>query len=510
MSPSRQERGLLQQAKRTMHNPAKHFYEFDAFRIDTAERQLLREGELVSLTPKVFDLLLVMVENRGHTLSKDALMEQVWAGTFVEENNLSRNISMLRKVLSDDFQDSRFIKTIPKRGYRFEPDVHELLEEEQELVVEKRTRYSLALHENPSPVKSSLAQRAVAASAVILVVAAALVWIAGWTKENEVMSAPNEWSLAGAKNAEAFELYKRGRDLWRNRSAVGLHEATLLLEQAVEKDPNFALGHAALADAYAFDTGNWKKTEETANRAIALDPNLGEPYASVGFVELFWKWNPAEAERHFKKSIALNPENATARQWYAIKLAIDGQFNESLAEINRALELEPQSVAMNADLCQILYFVQRYDEAETQCGKTLALDPNFFAARLLLYDIYTAKGMHEQAVEEFFKSERLAVNHSTMPEHLDELRTAFERGGIHDFWRVRVETIESPAPGGYLAAKYYARLGDDDAALNSLRHAFEKRDFNFPFFYSEPVFINCCSADPRFRELHAMWANPKS
>lgn len=489
---------------RPMQSLNKHFYEFGSFRIDTAERQLLREDRPVPLTPKVFDLLLFLVENRGHTLGKDELMEHVWEGTFVEVNNLSRNISMLRKVLCDDYHDSRFIKTIPKRGYRFESDVRELLEEEEALVVEKRTRYSLALSENSSLLQSILTRRILAASVVMLIAAAAFALIAGRMQRNEARPA---WSLAGAQNVESFELYNRGRELWRNRSAAGLHEATMLLERSVERDPNFALAHAALADAYAFDTGNWKKTEQTANRAIELDPKLGEPYASLGFVKLFWEWKPAEAERYFRKSIELSPDYATAHQWYAVLMASDGQFNGALSEINRALEIEPQSLAAGADRCQILYFLQRYDDAETQCKKVLDANPQFFAAHLYLYDIYTAKGMYDEAIDEFFKSEQLAVNHSTMPEHPKQLQLAYDTGGIRAFWRARIKTIDNPPDyGGFLVGKYYARLGENDKALQALRLAYEKHDFDFLFFHAEPVFRNCCRNDLRFRELRALWA----
>ena len=107
--------------------PSKRFYEFDTFRIDVEERQLLRDDKPVLLTPKVFDILLALVENNGHVLAKDRLMERVWADRFVEDGNLNRNISTLRKVLGEDSHKPRFIKTLPKRGYRFDADVREIL-----------------------------------------------------------------------------------------------------------------------------------------------------------------------------------------------------------------------------------------------------------------------------------------------------------------------------------------------------------------------------------------------
>src|SRR5215813_687322 len=109
-----------------MNQPAKLFYEFGPFRLDTAERLLLRDGEEVSLTPKVFDLLLVLVENGGHILEKDELLKAVWPDAVVEETSLTRNISTLRRVLGEGQDTRKYIETIPWRGYRFVASVREM------------------------------------------------------------------------------------------------------------------------------------------------------------------------------------------------------------------------------------------------------------------------------------------------------------------------------------------------------------------------------------------------
>ena len=109
-----------------MSEENKHFYEFGPFRLDPLKRRLMRDGEPVRLTPKAFDLLLVLVEERGRTVEKDELFEKVWAGTVVEENNLNQNITALRKSLGDSRQESQYIATIPGLGYRFVADVREV------------------------------------------------------------------------------------------------------------------------------------------------------------------------------------------------------------------------------------------------------------------------------------------------------------------------------------------------------------------------------------------------
>src|SRR6266850_284896 len=102
-----------------------HFYEFGRFRLDAGERVLLRDRDLVPLTPKVFDILLALVEHGGHVVQKDELMKRVWPNTFVEEGNLTQNVSVLRKALGESASGPQFIETVPRRGYRFVATVRE-------------------------------------------------------------------------------------------------------------------------------------------------------------------------------------------------------------------------------------------------------------------------------------------------------------------------------------------------------------------------------------------------
>ena len=116
------------------------FYLFDGFRVDAQERLLFKENREVPLTPKVFDTLLVLLENSGHVLTKKELMQQVWPDSFVEENNLAQNISILRKALGEGKEGEHYIQTVPKRGYRFLADVKATGGEEETLIVHERTR----------------------------------------------------------------------------------------------------------------------------------------------------------------------------------------------------------------------------------------------------------------------------------------------------------------------------------------------------------------------------------
>src|SRR6476660_4076570 len=123
-----------------MSRPGKRLYSFDAFRVDPVERLLFKEDREVPLTPKVFDTLLVLLENSSHVLTKKELMQQVWPDSFVEENNLAQNISVLRKALGKSKAGEDYIQTVPKRGYRFVADVTSTGGEEESMIVRERKR----------------------------------------------------------------------------------------------------------------------------------------------------------------------------------------------------------------------------------------------------------------------------------------------------------------------------------------------------------------------------------
>src|SRR5258708_7803248 len=125
----------------------KQLYEFDHFRLDVGERLLLRDGQAIPLPPKVFDMLVVLVSRSGRLIEKDELMQGVWPGSFVEEGNLSVNVSALRKALGDNQNGQRYIQTVPKRGYRFVPSVREIWPEEDDLLLVRRTSTSISIKE---------------------------------------------------------------------------------------------------------------------------------------------------------------------------------------------------------------------------------------------------------------------------------------------------------------------------------------------------------------------------
>jgi DNA-binding winged helix-turn-helix (wHTH) protein/tetratricopeptide (TPR) repeat protein len=481
------------------------FYEFEDFRVDVIERRLWQNGIPVVLTPKAFDMLVVLVENRGKTVEKEPLIQAVWAGTHVEEGSLNRCISTLRKVLGDDSSEQRLIKTLPKLGYRFTDRVIEVVADESAGV---KDRLDVPVSVTPSiPAASPFSKRR--QLVLTLSVVAGFVLFLAWTISSKQESTQSIEGLTkhelqqlesrSTPNTEALEDYVKGRALWHNRSAEGLYQSIVLLERAVRTDPNFALAHAALADAYAFDVHKRNVAKEHATTAINLDPTFGQPHATIGFVQMFWDWDVAGAGESFKRAVELSPEYATAHQWYAINLVISRHGTAALAEMKRAVELEPDALAISADLCQMYYFLQKYDDAITQCRQVLEKDPSFLNAHAYLYDVYMAKEMYDEAFDEFFTIQRLKSDFVLPTTEIDRLQQAYARGGITEFWRARLVWLERNADS-YGAARYYARLGDKNKAIEWLQRSRTARNFEFVFVFTDPVF-KILDEEPEFREL---------
>jgi serine/threonine-protein kinase len=290
------------------------------------------------------------------------------------------------------------------------------------------------------------------------------------------------FSQSVTQNADAYELYLKGIYLWNQRTDDELHQSILAFEQAVAKDPGFALAHVGLANAYAFDLVYWPKAETAVRRALEIDPALSEAHAALGFINLFWRWDQRAAEHEFKRALELNPQNATAHQWYAVFLAANGRQSLAVGEMQRALELDPLSLPVNADLAQMLYFARDYDGAVRQGRKTLELDANFPNTHLYLYQALTQKGAAAEAIEELSAAEKLN------PSAVEKFRQAFAAGGIRGFWRTRVEALQHPVPNHYLLAHYYALLGEDERALYWLEQACAQHKFDFTLFFPDPAF----------------------
>ena len=213
-------------------------------------------------------------------------------------------------------------------------------------------------------------------------------------------------------NAEAYQLYLKGRYHWNKRTKESLKHAVEYFQQAIEKDPGYALAYAALADSYTvFSTYDLAAPNEAytrarlaAQKALEIDPTLGEAYATLADVKESFDWDFKGSERDYQKAISLAPNYATAHQWYGELLRKLGRPEQSIAELRRAQELDPLSLAINHSLSAALFYAHRYDDAITQARKVIELDPNFAPPYRQLGWCYTMKEMYDEAIAQHQKA----------------------------------------------------------------------------------------------------------
>ncbi|MCA1609161.1 MAG: tetratricopeptide repeat protein, partial [Acidobacteria bacterium] len=295
------------------------------------------------------------------------------------------------------------------------------------------------------------------------------------------------------ENADAYQLYVKGRYEWRKRSWAGMNEAQRLFRNAIERDPAFALAYVGLADTMAINADQVQALN-AVQKAIELDPNLAEAHASLGFIQIFHQWEWREAETSLKKSIELNPNYATAHHWYAQLLAIEGRNAEAKAAMRRALEINPLSFNFFADLGQIYYFDREYSAAESYCHKALEIYPDFGFALDYLHDIYLKTGDYDKAVEAEINAKRVyarfaeesAAGKQMLESSLNNKREIYQAGGIKKFLESLIGSVNEPAHQ-YVYATRYAFLGDKQKALDNLEKAVEGRAFLSAFIKADPV-----------------------
>src|SRR5882724_1513214 len=308
------------------------------------------------------------------------------------------------------------------------------------------------------------------------------------------------------ENTEAYQLYLKGRYYWNKRTSEGLSKAAVFFEQAIEKDPNYALAYSGLADSYSVPQNpiaprdRMPKAKAAAMKAIELDDTLAEAHASLGNVKHIYDWDFAGAEKEFKRAIELNSNYTSAHHFYALLLASLGRWQEANDQIKRALELEPFSLIINSSAGRILYLEREYDQAIEQLRKALELDPNFARAHFFLGQVYQEKGLNEQAIAEFQKALQLDVNQYL----LAGLGYAYATSGKRDEAMKVLDQLKDLSKQRYASsygvAIIHLGLGEKDAAFESLEKAYQERSEGLSSLMVEPRW-DSLRADPRFADL---------
>jgi len=289
---------------------------------------------------------------------------------------------------------------------------------------------------------------------------------------------------------DAYMAYLEGRFYWNQRNVPALERAIVHLRQATQLDPDYALAYSGLADAYCSlgvigDVAAaevFPKARAAAEKALALDSSLAEAHTSLAYVKFSydWDWNGAEAE--FKRAIALNPNYATAHQWYGQFLRLMGREEEAIVQGQKSLDLDPMSLIINVEAGLPYHYLQRYDEALRHYRKALEMDPNFALAHHDIGWVLEAQGKYSEAIEEFERAVRI----SDVAALWSALGHAYGVAGRRqDAIRV-LDKLADLRKEHYVSPNYdatvYLGLGDFDKAMDLYERSYEERSWAMVWF----------------------------
>ena len=312
------------------------------------------------------------------------------------------------------------------------------------------------------------------------------------------------------ENPEAYELYLKGRFFWNKRTGNDLKTAAAYFQRAVDADPSYANAYAGLAQSYVliplFGAGTprdfFPKASDAARRAIELDETSAEGHVALGNLYCMDDFNPPASEKEFQRAIALDPNYATAHHWFSNSLLVTmGRFDEAIKEGKRAVELDPLSLIINADLGSTLMVSRRYDDAIAQLRSTLALDPNFAYAHWNLGEALYLKGDSTGAIAEYEKAASLDND----PEIQALLARTYAETGKKEqaleILRKLSETAQHQFIRGYLFALIYIGLGDKTTAIQYLERCSQNREnIDLNWIKVDPL-LDPLRGDPQFEAL---------
>ncbi len=451
-------------------------YEFGPFRLDARAGRVTRAHQEIHLTAKGYATLLFLVERAGSLVLKDDLLTHIWPEGFVEPANLTQTVYVLRKKLDD--ADAKLIETVPGRGYRFALPVRVIDDAELALTVSPGSRRVSAFAKYLWPVAA-----AILASTTLALHSSA---------STDVQVTP--------VSPEAHRDYILGRYYWSQRSKLTVYLGLRYFQAAASINPNYAQAYSGIADSYAIvsyyskaGSGEQHRSlalaRAAAQKAISLNPNLAEAHASLGFADnLSGAQYESEATQEFQRSIALDANYATAREWYSWFLFYHGNPKEALAQMEQARDLDPLSPIINFALANQLFFTRHFEEASEQWHASIAIDPSteigFYGAGLADEQL----GNYQLAAQEFRHALSLSPKD---PDTIGALAYALARLKEPNTARLLLAKITrmKPVPA-YDIALVSDALGQRSQAIRWLQLARTYHDRNWNSFTMDPRMDN--------------------
>ncbi len=310
------------------------------------------------------------------------------------------------------------------------------------------------------------------------------------------------------ENLEAYQLYLKGRFYLNERTAASIKKSLEFFNQAVQKDHDYALAYAGMADGYLLlgwygdrvPTESFSRARAAVGKALEIDPTLAEAHASLAAIKEGYDWAFIGAEQEFQRAIELNPNYATARHWYGVYLARMGKFDEAHRQLHRALDLDPYSPTININVGTAYYLARKYDEAVPHIRKALEIDPNFIPAHSSLGQVMVAQGRYEEGILELMCANVTGND----PWILATLVHAYGLGGNKQAAQLIHKELKEMSARRYVPAVCRAiawlGLGEREKAFEMLEQAYQERAGLWFLLRGDPVFDNL-RTDPRFTAL---------
>ena len=309
-------------------------------------------------------------------------------------------------------------------------------------------------------------------------------------------------------NAEAYQLYLKGKFYWNKRTGEALKQAAEFYRQAIEKDPNYALAYSGLAETYvlfsSYDVApandSMPQAKAAALRALEIDDSLAEAHTALGFYLSNYEWDRANSEKEYRRAIELKPNYSTAHHWLGADLGNLKRFDESIAEMRRAEELDPLSPIIGTNLGDMLVLARRYDEAIAQYKRTLVRNPNFAYAYVALSRAYGAKGMYAEAIAETRRY--MELDNNSVGQGILGLWLA--KSGKRDEAVRLLGELKQESTRKYVQnydfALIYIGLGNKEEALNYLEKHMSGRAETANTYAVAPE-LDDLRSEPRFKEM---------
>jgi tetratricopeptide (TPR) repeat protein len=314
-------------------------------------------------------------------------------------------------------------------------------------------------------------------------------------------------------NLRAYDMYLLGRYYWNKRTREGLLTSIEYFRKAVESDNNYALAYAGLADSYSV-CASWnymppeiafEKAREYAQLSLSLDNNVAETYATLACISETFNRNYERAEELYLTALSLNPNYASAHQWYSLFLTIFGKFDKAFTHMNYAVKLDPLSAIKNASCGLIYYYAESYDNAIPQCRKATEFDPEFPVSLMSFYMFlsYFHKGFMTEAIDEY---QKVLTDSLSFEEYKNSVHKIYSESGINGFLDFIIDLelknpeTNNPVQSLKKLAFFYALRGNKQKALDYIEMNVNEFITDYIFIKVEPAFKELRS-EPRFIDL---------